>query len=120
LPPVCWVLGALFMGLKRSKHEADRSLPSHLKVNNMWSFTSMPPVFEFCCVLVWANFTILHFLTQFYFNFTMTVISTTILCFGSLKNMRIQHQHRVSTRCNNKPLDLLKICRYINSICPKI
>jgi hypothetical protein len=38
------VPGALSLGLKRPGREADHSPPSSAKVNNVWSYTSTPPV----------------------------------------------------------------------------
>jgi len=42
-PLVQWVLGALSMGVKRPKLEANRSLPSSAEVMNAWRYTSSPP-----------------------------------------------------------------------------
>jgi hypothetical protein len=42
--PIQWVPGALSLGVKRPRREADHSLPSSAEVNNALSFTSTPPV----------------------------------------------------------------------------
>jgi hypothetical protein len=87
------------VGVKRSKLEADRSLPSRLEVNNMWSLTSMPFVFEYYCVLVWGSFTILHFLTQFYLNFKLnfTILGST--CHSMILNYTLLSTMAQEYRC---------------------
>jgi hypothetical protein len=42
-PHTQWVTGALFAGVKRSKREADHSLPSSAEVKNVWSYVSTHP-----------------------------------------------------------------------------
>jgi hypothetical protein len=42
-PPIQWVPGALSLGVKRPKREADHSPPSSAEVKNAWSYTSTPP-----------------------------------------------------------------------------
>jgi hypothetical protein len=39
-PPIQWVIGALFLGVKWLGCEADNSPPSSAKVKNAWSYTS--------------------------------------------------------------------------------
>jgi hypothetical protein len=39
-PPIQWVLGELFSGVKRPEHEADHCPPSSVEVKNAWSYTS--------------------------------------------------------------------------------
>jgi hypothetical protein len=41
-PPIQWVAGALFLGLKRPGCEANRSPPSVIKVKNTWTHISTP------------------------------------------------------------------------------
>jgi len=41
-PPIQWVRGALFLGVKRPGREADHSPPSSAEVKNAWSYTSTP------------------------------------------------------------------------------
>jgi hypothetical protein len=41
-PPIQWVSGALFLGVKRPGREADHSTPSSADVKNAWSYTSTP------------------------------------------------------------------------------
>jgi hypothetical protein len=41
-PPIRWVSGALSLGVKRPRREADHSPPSNAEVKNMWSYTSSP------------------------------------------------------------------------------
>jgi hypothetical protein len=41
-PPIQWVPGALFLGLKRPVREADHSPPSSVEVKNAWSYTFTP------------------------------------------------------------------------------
>jgi hypothetical protein len=41
-PPIQWVRGALFRGVKWPGREADYSAPSSAEVKNAWSYTSTP------------------------------------------------------------------------------
>jgi hypothetical protein len=41
-PPIQWVRGALFLGVKRSGREGDYSPPSSAEIKNAWSYTSTP------------------------------------------------------------------------------
>jgi hypothetical protein len=41
-PPIQWVPGALFLGVKWPGREADQSSTSSVEVKNTWSFTSTP------------------------------------------------------------------------------
>jgi hypothetical protein len=41
--PIQWVLGALSLGVKQPRREADNSPPSSAKVKNAWSYTSTTP-----------------------------------------------------------------------------
>jgi hypothetical protein len=41
-PPIQWVPGALSLGVKRLRGEADCLPPSSTKVKNVWSYTSTP------------------------------------------------------------------------------
>jgi hypothetical protein len=43
-PPIQWVPGALFLGIKWWGHEADHSPPCSAEVKNAWSYTSTPPI----------------------------------------------------------------------------
>jgi hypothetical protein len=43
-PPIQWVPGALSLGVKRPRREADHSPPSSAEVKNAWSYTSTPPI----------------------------------------------------------------------------
>jgi hypothetical protein len=43
-PPIQWVLGALSLGVKRPRREADHSSPSSTEVKNAWSYTPTPPI----------------------------------------------------------------------------
>jgi hypothetical protein len=43
-PPVQWVPGALSLGVKRPRREAEHSPPSSAEVKNAWSYTSTLPV----------------------------------------------------------------------------
>jgi hypothetical protein len=58
-PPIQWVDGALSLGVKRPRHEADHSPPSTAEVKDVWSYTSTPQyVFmAWCLVKHWDNFT---------------------------------------------------------------
>jgi hypothetical protein len=42
-PPIQWIPGALFLGIKRPWREADHSPPSSAEVKNAWSYTYTPP-----------------------------------------------------------------------------
>jgi hypothetical protein len=41
-PSIQWVLGALSLGVKWPRSEADHSPPSTAEVKNMWHYTSIP------------------------------------------------------------------------------
>jgi hypothetical protein len=41
-PPIQWVPGTLFLGVKRPDREVDHSPPSSAEVKNAWSYTSTP------------------------------------------------------------------------------
>jgi hypothetical protein len=43
-PPIQWVPGALSLGVKRLRCEADHSPPCSAEVKNEWSYTSTPPI----------------------------------------------------------------------------
>jgi hypothetical protein len=43
-PPIQWVPGTLFLGVKRPEPEADHSPPSSAKVKNAWNYTSTPSI----------------------------------------------------------------------------
>jgi hypothetical protein len=42
-PPIQWVPGALSLGVKRPRGEADHSSPSSTEVKNAWRYTSTHP-----------------------------------------------------------------------------
>jgi hypothetical protein len=42
-PPIQWVPGALFPGVKRPGREADYSHPTNSEVKKTWLYTSNPP-----------------------------------------------------------------------------
>jgi hypothetical protein len=80
-PPIQWVPGALFLGVKRPGRETDHSLPSGAEVKNEWSYTSTPQyVFKrrrvkmfnpdtpahVICVLY--NFPDIHFIIHFTYS----------------------------------------------------
>jgi hypothetical protein len=41
-PPIQWVSGAIFPGIKRSGLEADHSPPNNAEVKKTWIYTSTP------------------------------------------------------------------------------
>jgi len=43
-PPLQWVQGALTPWIKQPGYEADHLPPSSAKVKNVWSYTSIPPL----------------------------------------------------------------------------
>jgi len=43
-PPIQWVMGDCYPGVKRPGREADHSPPPRAKVKNAWSYTSAPLV----------------------------------------------------------------------------
>jgi len=43
-PPIQWVPGAISLGVKRQRREADHSHPSSVQVKNAWSYTSITPI----------------------------------------------------------------------------
>jgi hypothetical protein len=51
-PPIQWVTGALSLGVKRQRREADHSPPSTAEVKNAWSYTSTPQY----VFMAWDNF----------------------------------------------------------------
>jgi hypothetical protein len=42
-PPIQWVTGGSFPGVKRPGREADHSPPTSAEVKKMWIYTSTPP-----------------------------------------------------------------------------
>jgi hypothetical protein len=58
-PPIEWVRGALFPGVKRPAREADHSPPCSAEVKNAWNYTSIPQYFfmAWCLVKYRDNFT---------------------------------------------------------------
>jgi hypothetical protein len=42
-PPIQWVTGALYLGVKQPVSEADHTPHSSAEVKNAWSYTSIPP-----------------------------------------------------------------------------
>jgi hypothetical protein len=42
-PPIHWVPGSLFPGVKRPRREADHSPPTSAEVKNTWIYKSAPP-----------------------------------------------------------------------------
>jgi hypothetical protein len=43
-PPIQWIPGALFAGIKRPVREADHSPPTSAEVEKAWVYTSTPPI----------------------------------------------------------------------------
>jgi hypothetical protein len=43
-PPIQWVPGALSLGVKRPRREANHIPPSSAEVTKAWSYTSTPPI----------------------------------------------------------------------------
>jgi hypothetical protein len=43
-PPIQWVPGVLFPGIKWPGREADHSPSSSAEVKNVWSYTTTPPI----------------------------------------------------------------------------
>jgi hypothetical protein len=64
--PIQWILGSLFLGVKRPGREADHSPPSSAKVKNVWSYTStLQYVFiALCLAMQRYNFTFYLLLYQ--------------------------------------------------------
>jgi hypothetical protein len=77
-PPIQWVQGAFYLGVKRPGHEADHSLPSSAEVKNAWSCTSTPQyVFmAWCLVNHRNNFT---FTFRYVPNYTGPGISVSVV-----------------------------------------
>jgi hypothetical protein len=42
-PPIQWLPGALFSGVKREEREADHSPPTCAKIKATWTYKSTPP-----------------------------------------------------------------------------
>jgi hypothetical protein len=74
-PPIQWVPGALSLGAKRPRREADHSPPSSAEVKNAWSYTPIPPVRLHGVVLNQSTGTTLPFF------FTYMSMYTPGLCF---------------------------------------
>jgi len=74
--PLQWILGSLFVEVKRPGREADHSSPSSVEVN-AWRYTSAPPIrfMEWCLVKHRDNF-------AFTFNFYSLFISLTLILFS--------------------------------------
>jgi hypothetical protein len=52
VPPIQWVPGDFFPGLKRPGREADHSPPASAEVKKTWIYTSAPPyVFMAWCIV---------------------------------------------------------------------
>jgi hypothetical protein len=90
-PPIQWVAGALFLGLKRPGREADQLPPSSAEVNTAWSYTSTPQqaFMAWCLVKHSDNFT---FIRQKLDNPPFTISDAIFIytsfverCFGSLQ-----------------------------------
>jgi hypothetical protein len=85
-PPIQWVPGALSLGVKRPRREADHSPPSSAEVKKPWSYTSTPQYayMPWCLVKHRDNFTAMvkeragGTLLQV---FAETVINSEIKCF---------------------------------------
>jgi hypothetical protein len=60
-PPVKWVPGVLYRGLKRLRHEADRLPPTSAEGKNERSYTSTPYT---CFQGVYSNFTFLKVMVK--------------------------------------------------------
>jgi hypothetical protein len=62
-PPIQWVPGVLFPGVKRTGREADHSPPSNAEMKKGWSYTSTTPyVFmAWCFINTRGNFAFLAF-----------------------------------------------------------
>jgi hypothetical protein len=43
-PPIQWVSGGSFLGVKRPGREADHPPPYSAELKNVWSYTSIPPL----------------------------------------------------------------------------
>jgi hypothetical protein len=51
--PIQWVTGALSLGVKLPRREADHSPPSSAEVRNAWSYTSTSAICLHC--VVWSE-----------------------------------------------------------------
>jgi hypothetical protein len=71
-PPIQWVPGALSLGVKRPRREADHSSPSSAEVKNAWSYTFTPHyVFMAWCLVKHRD------------NFTFTFYPSVLDLFGA-------------------------------------
>jgi hypothetical protein len=43
-PPIQWLPGSFYLGLKRPGRESDHSQPSNAEVKDAWRYTSTPPI----------------------------------------------------------------------------
>jgi len=43
-PPIQWILGGSYLGIKRPGREANYSPPSNVEFKNAWSYTSTLPI----------------------------------------------------------------------------
>jgi hypothetical protein len=109
-PPIKWVSGALSLGVKRPRREADHSPPLSVRSKNAWSYTSTPQyVFmAWCLVKHRDNFT-------FTFNFKGHVASivtvTEVLVKIFISTNLFASQIRKSDRKSNKKY-LLQFINY--------
>jgi hypothetical protein len=63
-PPIRWLLGALSLGVKTPKREADHTLQSSAEVNNSWNHTSTPSIRLHCIVHKLSTGTILPYVAR--------------------------------------------------------
>jgi hypothetical protein len=67
-PPIQWIPGALSLGVKLTRREADHSPPSSVEVKNAWSYTSTPQY----VFMAWCLVKVKHRDFTFTFTFTFT------------------------------------------------
>jgi hypothetical protein len=75
-PPIQWVPGAFYLGVKRPGRESDHSPPSSAEVKNAWSYISTPQYafVAWCLVKITGTLTLL-------LPFTSTILAFNLLSY---------------------------------------
>jgi hypothetical protein len=100
-PPIQWVPGALSLGVKRPRCQADHSPPCSSEVKNAWSYTSTPLYVSMAWCLVKHNFTFtLHNGYQptgsWYLNYS-SQLRRSVCCLVMCRMLKIKEYLRQKT-----------------------
>jgi hypothetical protein len=112
-PPILWVTGAFYLGVKRPELDADHSPPSSAENKNTWGYTSTPQyAFMAWCSVKTQEQLYLYLTTRTeYCNFTLCKVPYEREVARSLKNSKIFRLHCVVLMT----LPLCKEARLISS-----